>query len=72
MVKRVPPPRGEGLGQETNELKRGLKKKARRWIVEVARSWYNSFRKLLVRHEKLDRSFLALNHMVSAIMAFRN
>lgn len=45
-------------------------KKARRWVVEVAHSWFNRFRKLLVRYEKLDRSFLALNHLAAAIMSF--
>ena len=32
---------------------------------------FNRFRKLLVRYEKLDRSFLALNHLAASIMAFR-
>ena len=31
----------------------------------------NRFRKLLVRYEKLERSFLALNHLAAAIIAFR-
>jgi hypothetical protein len=48
-----------------------LEKKARRWVVEVAHSWFNRFRKLLVRYEKLDRSFLALNHLAASIMALR-
>jgi len=39
--------------------------------VEVAHSWFNRFRKLLVRYEKLERSFLALNHLAASIMAFR-
>ncbi len=43
----------------------------RRWVVEVAHSWFNRFRKLLVRYEKLDRSFLALNHLAASIIAFR-
>ena len=47
------------------------KKKARRWVVEVCHSWFNRFRKLLVRYDKLDRSFLALNHLAAAIIAFR-
>ena len=58
-------------GQEAGELKRDPKKKARRWIVEVAHRWFNRFRKLLVRYEKLERSFLALNHLAVSIMAFR-
>ncbi len=44
---------------------------ARRWVVEVCHSWFNRFRKLLVRYEKLERSFLALNHIAAAIIAFR-
>ena len=46
-------------------------KRARRWVVEVCHSWFNRFRKLLVRYEKLERSFLALNHLAAAIIAFR-
>lgn len=45
--------------------------KARRWVVEVCHSWFNRFRKLLIRYEKLDRSFIALNHLAAAIIAFR-
>ena len=64
-------PHVKGRGQEAIELKRIPEKKARRWVVEVAHSWFNRFRKLLVRYEKLDRSFLALNHLAASIMAFR-
>lgn len=61
----------KGRGQEAQEKKRDPRKKARRWIVEVAHSWFNRFRKLLVRYEKLERSFLGLNHLAAAIIAFR-
>ena len=64
-------PHVKGRGQEASELKRDPAKKARRWVVEVAHSWFNRFRKLLVRYEKLDRSFIALNHLAASIMAFR-
>ena len=64
-------PHIRGRGQEARELRGESKKKARRWIVEVAHSWFNRFRKLLVRYEKLERSFLALNHLAASIMAFR-
>ncbi len=37
-----------------------------------ANSWFNRFRKLLVRYEKLERSFNALNHIAAAIIALRN
>jgi len=61
----------KGRAQEAAELQRDPAKKARRWVVEVAHSWFNRFRKLLVRYEKLERSFLALNHLAAAIIAFR-
>jgi len=64
-------PHVKGRGKEAIELERHPDKKARRWIVEVAHSWFNRFRKLLVRYEKLERSFLALNHLAAAIIAFR-
>ena len=61
----------KGRGQEAVELIDDPNKKARRWVVEVAHSWFNRFRKLLVRYEKLERSFMALNHLAAAIIAFR-
>lgn len=61
----------KGRRKESDELKRNPQKRARRWVVEVAHSWFNRFRKLLVRYEKLDRSFQALNHLAASIMAFR-
>jgi len=64
-------PHVKGRGQEAHELRRDPKKKARRWVVEVAHSWFNRFRKLLVRYEKLERSFLGLNQLAAAIIAFR-
>mgnify|MGYP003476037859 FL=1 len=64
-------PHVKGRAQEAKALKRHPAKRARRWIVEVAHSWFNRFRKLLVRYEKLERSFVALNHLAAAIIAFR-
>lgn len=64
-------PHVKGRGQEAGELRRNPSKRARRWVVEVAHSWFNRFRKLLVRYEKLERSFVALNHLAAAIIAFR-
>lgn len=57
--------------KEADIKRRDPKKKARRWAVEVCHSWFNRFRKLLVRYEKLERSFLALNHLAAAIIVFR-
>ncbi len=64
-------PHVKGRRAEAEALKRQPHKRARRWIVEVAHSWFNRFRKLLVRYEKLERSFMALNHLAAAIIAFR-
>ena len=57
--------------KEADNKRRNPKRRARRWVVEVCHSWFNRFRKLLVRYEKLERSFLALNHLAAAIIAFR-
>jgi transposase len=57
--------------KEAAAIKRDPTKMARRWVVEVCHSWFNRFRKLLVRYEKLARSFMALNHLAAAIIAFR-
>ena len=57
--------------KEAAAKRRNPAKKARRWVVEVCHSWFNRFRKLLVRYEKLERSFVALNHIAAAIIAFR-
>jgi len=45
--------------------------KARRWVVEAAHSWMNRFRKLLVRFEKLNSSYLGLLMFACAFIAFR-
>lgn len=60
-----------GRKQEAVAKQRNPKKKARRRVVEVCHSWFNRFRKLLVRYEKLHRSFMALNHLAAGIIAFR-
>ena len=57
--------------QEADAKRHDPTRKARRWVVEVCHSWFNRFRKLLVRYEKLERSFVALNHLAGAIIAFR-
>lgn len=64
-------PHVQSRAGEARKLRRFPQKRARRWVVEVAHSWFNRFRKLLVRYEKLERSFLALNHLAAAIIVFR-
>ena len=58
-------------GEEIQEKKDNPEFKCRRWVVEVAHSWFNRFRKLLVRYEKLTETYEALLHMAAAIIAFR-
>jgi putative transposase len=58
-------------GQEIQEKKTHPRRKARRWVVEVAHSWFNRFRKLLVRYEKFAESYEALLQMAAAMIAFR-
>ncbi|MBI5796954.1 MAG: transposase, partial [Planctomycetes bacterium] len=38
---------------------------------EVAHSWFNRFRKLLVRYEKLGETYEALLHLAAAIICWR-
>ena len=62
-------PHVRSRGEEKKELAAG--KKARRWIVEVAHSWFNRFRKILVRFEKRKSSFEGLLQLAAAIIVFR-
>jgi transposase len=57
-------------GEERTERAQG--KRARRWVVEVTHSWFNRFRKLLVRYEKTHRAYVALTMLAAAIICFRN
>jgi len=56
-------------GEEKVAIKAGHK--ARRWIVEVAHSWFNRFRKLLVRFEKTNASYEALLNLAASIIVYR-
>lgn len=64
-------PHVQGRSDEARELRRRPGQRAHRWVVEVAHSWFNRFRKLLVRYEKRADSFLALNYLAAAIIVFR-
>ena len=56
---------------EADKKRKHPERKARRWVVEASHSWFNRFRKLLVRYEKLERSYVALCQLAAAIIAFR-
>ena len=58
-------------GEEIREKKANPGYKARRWIVEVSHSWFNRFRKLLVRFEKYHATHVALLQLAAAIITYR-
>jgi len=58
-------------GEEKILLERNQNFKARRWVVEVAHSWINRFRKLLVRFEKKDSNYIALLCFAFSIIVWR-
>lgn len=58
-------------GEEKKEIENNPNFHARRWVVEVAHSWMNRFRKLLVRFEKKADNFLGLIQFACAIIAWR-
>jgi putative transposase len=57
--------------RQQGKRQRGRPPKHRRWVVEVCHSWFNRFRKLLVRFEKTHDSYLALVHLAASIICFR-
>jgi len=71
MVNRKYIPHVKQRGEEIQEKKTNPGYRARRWVVEVSHSWFNRFRKLLVRYEKLADTYMALLQMAAAIIAFR-
>ena len=55
-------------GEEKKEIDSNPKFKARRWVVELAHSWFNRFRKLVPRYEKTDLSYDALTALAAAMI----
>lgn len=58
-------------GQNVRKLKRSARHKARRWVVERTHSWMNRFRRVLVRWEKRADTYVALLHLVFALITWR-
>jgi transposase len=56
------------IGQEVATNRPG--QRARRWVVERSHSWFNRFRKLLVRYEKKE-NHLALTQCAATLISFR-
>ena len=57
--------------EERKEIERNPDFKARRRVVEVTHSFFNRFRKLLVRFEKNAQNYLALIHFACSIIVWR-
>ena len=57
-------------GEEKMELERNPDFHAHRWVVEVTHSFFNCFRKLLVRFEKKAANYLALIHFACAVIVW--
>ena len=58
-------------GEEAQAIKREAGFKARRWVVERTHSWMNRFRRILTRWEKKAENYLALLHLVCAVITYR-
>jgi putative transposase len=43
----------------------------RRWVVEVSHSWFNRFRRLLIRWEKKPANYLALLQFAATLIIYR-
>ena len=59
-------------GEEAKKLKKGVLKKARRWVVERTHSWLNRFRGVLIRWPKKAENYLALLHLACGIITWRS
>jgi len=59
-------------GEEKKEIKRSVRKKAKRWVVERTHSWLNRFRGLLIRWTKRADTYIAMLHFACGIITWRS
>ena len=59
-------PHVRSRGEEKTAMSKGYK--PRRWIVEVAHSWFNRFRKIHTRCEKTSAAYYALLYLAAAMI----
>jgi len=71
MIQRGYTPHVRSRGEERLEKCSYPGYRARRWVVEACHSWMNRFRKILVRYEKTDLSYLALVNLACAIITWQ-
>lgn len=58
-------------GEEQKQLVRKPGVQARRWVVERTHGWMNRFRRILVRWEIREDTYVAFLHFVCGIIAWR-
>jgi transposase len=58
-------------GEKAKAIRKKAGFKARRWVCERTHSWFNRFRRILIRWEKKPQNYIGLLHLVCAIIAFR-
>lgn len=71
MLERGYTPHVKPIGEEVAAKIKNPKYRPRRWVVEACHSWFNRFRKILVRYEKKTRNYLAFLHLAAAIICWR-
>ena len=64
------PYRGNNLHRRYEDRRR-LRTYRHRWIIERTIAWFGAFRRLLVRHERSTRMFLAFFQFAAALIALR-
>lgn len=57
-------------GDESKEVRRKGRKKARRWVVERTHGWLNRFRGILIRWEKKTQNHIACIHLACAYFTY--
>jgi transposase len=55
-------------GEAANVLRKHVGGRARRWVVERIHSWMNRFRRILIRWEKRCENYLAMLHLIFALI----
>jgi transposase len=58
-------------GEEAKLIRRRMRFKARRWVVERTPSWMNRFRRILIRWEKKPENYTAMLHLTLACIAYQ-
>jgi len=58
-------------GEEAQAIKRRIRAKLRRWVVERTHSWMNRFRGVLIRWSKKVENYIALLHRAFSFITYR-